>query len=300
MSRHTYASPVTWTLLRALRRVGWLKHLSFTVKARMDGLLVKVPLRKGLGLPVLAVGEPWGHGLFAALMPAFPGTVVDVGVNLGQTLIRVRGLEPVRAYIGFEPNPTCVDYSRQLAYLNGFNDCPIVPVGLAMEEGIVDLVMNNDDLADSAASIVENFRPGKPIVHRIPVAVMRFATAERDMRIGPLGLVKIDVEGSEREVLLSMEQRIGKDRPAVVLEILPVGRASNTERLSRQQDVEALFARLNYRMIRIHNKGERSKLEWITGPIGIHQDQDLSNYVVLPAERAEALFPVLEKAIFQQ
>ncbi|MEI2420371.1 FkbM family methyltransferase, partial [Arthrospira platensis SPKY2] len=120
---------------------------------------------------------------------------------------------------------------------------------------------------------------------------MRFDTAERDMRIGLLGLVKIDVEGSEREVLLAMEQRIGRDRPAVVLEILPVWRESNTDRLARQQDVEALFARLDYRMIRIHNKGERSKLEWITGPIGIHQDQDLSNYVVLPAERADALFP---------
>jgi FkbM family methyltransferase len=298
--RHSYTDPLTWTALRLLRRTGLLKRVSFTVKARMEGIVVRIPLRKGLGFQALAVSEPWGHSIFSALMKAFPGTVVDVGVNLGQTLIRVRGIDPDRMYIGFEPNPTCVFYSRMLASMNKFNDCPIVPVGLSTEDGIVDLVMNNDDLTDPAASIVQNFRPGKPIVHRIPVAVMRFTTAARDMRIGQLGLVKIDVEGSEREVLLAMEERLGHDRPAVVMEILPAGQESNTDRLTRQQDVQALFSRLNYRMLRIHNKGDRSKLEHITGPIGIHKDQDLANFVVLPAERAEELFPTLEKALLQQ
>jgi FkbM family methyltransferase len=296
----TYCKPIVWLFLRFLNKTGLLKYLAFSVDANIMGMRLKVPILRGQGMHALPVGEPWGHDLFIPVLESFPGTFVDVGVNLGQTLARLRCLDRIVPYIGFEPNPACVDYSRELARLNAFQDSPIVPAGLADKDGLVELVLNNDDLTDSAASIVKDFRPGAPIYHRIPVAVMRFATAERDLGIGKLGVVKIDVEGSEREVLCSMEHRIRTDRPAIFLEILPVGNVRNTDRQRRQEDIESLFQRLDYQMIRIHNKGPHSRLELMSAPIGIHDDQDLSNFVVLPAERTEVLYPMLERAMPQK
>jgi FkbM family methyltransferase len=245
----------------------------------------------------LPVSEPWGHYLFAPLLRAFPGTFVDVGVNLGQTLTRLRAVDRSTAYIGFEPNPFCIQYSRNLVRLNAFADSPIVPCGLGALDGVVDLVMNNDSLTDPGASMVQGFRPTEKVYHRLPVPVIRFATAERDMRIGKLGVVKIDVEGSEREVLLSMEHKLATDRPAIFLEILPSGREDSVDRIARQEDIEALFKRLNYRLNRILENGQEVRLDALNGPIGVHSDQSLSNYLVLPAERCEELLPQLAELL---
>lgn len=284
-------------MIRALNKFGLLRYLNFTVKARVMGSPILIPIQQGHGMHSLPVSEPWGHYLFAPLLRAFPGTFVDVGVNLGQTLTRLRSVDRNTPYIGFEPNPFCIQYSRNLVRLNGFTDTPIVPCGLGATDGIVDLVMNNDNLTDPGASMVQGFRPSLKVYHRLPVPVMRFATAERDMGIGKLGVVKIDVEGSEREVLLSMEHKLATDRPAIFLEILPSGRADKADRLARQEDIEALFKRLDYRLNRILENGQQVRLDALNGPIGVHSDQSLSNYLVLPAERCEELLPQLDKLL---
>ena len=46
------------------------------------------------------------------------GAFIDVGVNLGQTLLKVAAIDPGRAYVGFEPNPACVDYVWKLIETN--------------------------------------------------------------------------------------------------------------------------------------------------------------------------------------
>ena len=66
--------------------------------------------------------------------------------------------------------------------------------------------------------------------------------------------------------------------------------------LDRADSLKDYIARLN----RIRNKGTDIRLEALTAPIGIHDDQDLSNFIVLPAERNDALFPELERALAQQ
>lgn len=299
MALDRYCSPLTWAVLRFLRKTRILPHISYTVNARIMGTTVRVPIVRGTGENMLYVGEPWAHAIYPLLLRAFPGTFVDVGVNLGQTLTRVRILEADRAYIGFEPNPLCVHYARELARLNGFAAVPIVEAGLADVDGAAQLSMNDDNAADEGATVVPDFRPGRPVRHRMEVKLVRFATVERDMTIGRLGMVKIDVEGSEREVLLSIGDRLRNDRAAVLLEILPTGVPALPDRLQRQQDIEAFFQRIDYRLLRIHNKPGSMKLERMEGPIGIHNDQDLANFIVLPAERCDELMPVLTAALQQ-
>lgn len=300
MSVPVYCSRTTWNVLRVMHKLGMLPHLAFTIGAKVMGHKVKIPILRGHGVHGLPMSELWGHHLFPPMLKAFPGTFVDVGVNLGQTLIRLRTVSPNTPYIGFEPNPICVQYTRELVRINGWEGYPIIPTGLGEKDMVLDLVMNNDDTSDSGASLVSGFRPGVKEHHRIPVAVMSFDTAVRSMGIGPLGVVKIDVEGAELEVLLGLSDRFAKDRPGVFLEILPTGRIADKLRLPRQERVEAFFQQHNYQLIRIRNKGKDTRLEPMTGPIGVHDDQDLSNFVAIPAERSAELLPMLEAAMAQQ
>jgi FkbM family methyltransferase len=64
------------------------------------------------------------------LMTARKGTFVDVGMNLGQTLLAAKAIDPARHYIGFEPNPHCFAYCEQLTQLNQLPNVSLVPIGL--------------------------------------------------------------------------------------------------------------------------------------------------------------------------
>lgn len=289
-----YCGSFAWTFLRVLRRTGLLPRLNFRVSARINGLRVTVPIREGIGMNLLVQDEPWMHPLLVKLLHHFPGTFIDVGVNLGQTLSKVRSIEPLRTYVGFEPNPVCIHYSQELAHLNGFADARVVPAGLSDHDGLLQLELHTANMADSAATVVSDFRPGSEVFRKLIIPVLRFDSAARDLSIGPIGIVKIDVEGGEREVLLGMEERLRTERPAIVIEILPVGKQAL--RLPRQQDVEAFFERTLYCLHRIHARDGDLHLESLDGPISVHDDQALSNYLALPAERNAAVMDVLRGA----
>ena len=42
------------------------------------------------------------------------GAYLDIGVNIGQTLMKLKSVNPKIEYIGFEPNATCVHYVNKL------------------------------------------------------------------------------------------------------------------------------------------------------------------------------------------
>ena len=64
-------------------------------------------------------------GRLFALLPG--ASVVDVGANLGQTLLKVKRLDRRARYVGFEPNPWCVVYMEELVRVNRLEHCSIVP-----------------------------------------------------------------------------------------------------------------------------------------------------------------------------
>jgi hypothetical protein len=65
------------------------------------------------------ISEPWMFDLLTRLLPAKPGTFLDVGVNLGQTLLPVKMCEPSRRYVGVESNAQCFAYAERFIEING-------------------------------------------------------------------------------------------------------------------------------------------------------------------------------------
>lgn len=294
MAHGRYCGPLTWFFLRALERTRLISYLNFSVPANIGGRRIRVPIRQGVGMDLLVKDEPWMHPLLRGLLAQFPGTFADVGVNVGQTLCKLKSIEPERTYVGFEPNPVCIHYAQELVLRQRYADARIVPTGLADHDGLVHMELHSSSIVDSAATIVSDFRPGFTVFRKFIIPVLRFDTAAQDLGINGLGIVKIDVEGGERDVLLGMEANIVRDRPAVVLEILPVGK--QTPRLARQEEVEALFARANYSVHRIGMRDGVLRLETMMAPIGVHDDQRLSNYLALPVERTATVLASLQGA----
>src|SRR5690348_5369770 len=98
----------------ALHKAGALWRANFTVTGRLGGLRLRVPIQYGAGWEHLRMREVWLFRGIERLRRDRPGAFVDVGVNVGHTLVKVKAADPGREYIGFEPNPQCLTYVQHL------------------------------------------------------------------------------------------------------------------------------------------------------------------------------------------
>jgi len=272
---------------RILRRAGLFQRINRTTAAEIDGRSVTIPVTAGL---MADLTEPWMFTLLQRLMAMAPGGFIDVGVNLGQTLIKAKAIDPARRYVGFEPNPVCVHYVEELVAANGWSDCCVVPAGLGTSRGLFQLELYHGRGGDSAASIVEGFRPGQAVTFRKTVVVLGAADLSDDLLAPPVGVIKIDVEGAEADVIDALAPVIVRDRPLITMEILPCYSAERTDRIARQARIEARLAAADYRILRVLHAGQGGDFAFEPlETIGIHGDMALCEYVMCPAERVAEL-----------
>jgi hypothetical protein len=81
---------------------------------------LRIPIISWSGWDNLSDHEPSVDRLLSRMLAATSGTVVDVGVNTGQILMKVKTKEPNREYIGFEASMFCCFYVDQLVRKLGF------------------------------------------------------------------------------------------------------------------------------------------------------------------------------------
>ena len=228
-----------------------------------------------------------------ALMGLRPGGFLDVGVNLGQTLLKVASIDREIAYLGFEPNPACADYVLTLVAANNL-PFAIVPAGLGPRTEVLELQIFRDEDTDPSASLVPGFRDG--LVRTRPVVVIGLADLPEGLIPDPLALIKIDVEGGELAVLEGLAPILASQRPCILIEILPAYDAGNLARLDRQSKVQGILLRAAYTMFRIR-KTSGDLLAGIEkiAEIGIHGDLALADYLMVPAEDEERVSAAFAK-----
>ncbi|WDQ15654.1 FkbM family methyltransferase [Rhodopirellula sp. P2] len=257
----------------------------------MNGVDLHFPIRGDLGWGHLGDAESWMTDLLSSLKIYFQSKqdhcFVDVGVNIGQTLVKQQTVTPGGAYVGFEPNASCVAYVDELVKLNGWENVELYPVGVSQTPELCNLNFFSQSEIDSGASIIEQFRTEQPVLRRSHVAVFPLNAAGLSR---PVSFLKIDVEGAELEVLRGANSVILRDRPLVSIEILPCYDVSNKFRIERQYALEQLMAKAKYRCFRILKAtAEQGRLTGIerVDSIGVHGDIDLADYLWIPQESVD-------------
>ena len=276
--------------VRVIKKLGWLKSINTTVKKLFNGKRVYIPLINGLGYENLSTSEDWMYVVLGKLLPLFKGAFIDIGVNVGQTLIKLKTVNRDIEWIGFEPNPKCIYYSSELIRSNDFQNCRLIPVGIFNRDDILELEFYSDSDTDPSASLIRNFRPDEKVFERIIIPVTTFEKANSLLHLSGVAVIKIDVEGAEPEVLESLQSVINQYRPLLMMEILPCYTSNNDQRIKRQQSIEAILFGLSYKIFRIVklNLREFVKFESIES-IGIHDNLDMCEYVMVPLEIADKI-----------
>ena len=236
---------------------------------------IKVPIFNGLGFANLTDSEPWMDDLLKEF-----GTkdtnFLDVGVNVGQTLIKWKALYPTSTYTGFEPNQNCVTYVNDLIDKNKFDDCTIYPYALDQESSKKKLYLLGRDKSDSTASMLENFRGSEG-----RTAIDIETKSLKELGLHNFDLVKIDVEGAELFVLQSLFE-VCQDA-IISCEILPAYSIENTERIERQQVIEKLLSEHEYAIYRVQ-KTQPIRINLIE-EFGIHGELSKSDYIFITKEK---------------
>jgi FkbM family methyltransferase len=248
-----------------------LSRLNWTVTVRGRGETFRVPIRGGLGRlnRQALLEEGWMFPLIAAGLNRRPGLFVDVGVNVGQTLLKVKAVDRNQPYLGFEPDSAAVAYVRRLIRLNHLPHCRVAPVALAQAPGLLSL--QTRDPGSAYATLIDGFRPDDFYQDQVIVPAFDGDGALARLAAGQIvSMVKIDVEGAELEVIRGLQRTLGRDRPSILCEILPTGLPGTTEsarfdlRRRRQDELLAVLLKdLHYRMQRIAPDGTLVPLETI-------------------------------------
>lgn len=285
-------------LVRALR--GVLRGFCFHLPLRSCGRPVRVPVLRGVGLELCRAithrEDAWKTDLFRRLVPLKEGLFVDIGANLGQTLIALRSVDQEMEYLGFEPIPECVDYMNTLIRVNRFAACTVLACGLSDTAGVCELHRCRDSATDSGATVRSDLRPGRRLdTIKVPVAVfddLRDGVANR-----PVALVKVDVEGAELEVLTGMRRTLLEDRPPVLCEVLFTDPSADLEAAgTRNRALMRLLDECGYTARQLIKTGdgtqvsEARRIEALESGYWSGANADLCDYLFLPEDlRAAAL-----------
>ena len=268
--------------------VSWYqKKVNYIKKVSINGVQIRIPSINGISCDAT---EPWMIELLAKVLQKRSGAFLDVGVNVGQTLVKVKALDPDREYIGFEPNPACIFYVQNLIDANAFQNCTLIPVGLFTKDCVLSLDFYSDYPEDSSACMIDNFRPDNKIYSRAFVPVFQYKSLVSILGEKSVGIVKIDVEGAELEVVKSLLELIKRDKPIILIELLPVYSVDNAFRKDRQDELERIFADIGYVILRVEKTPSNaySCLNRV-GEIEIHSDLTRCDYVILPSAQLAEL-----------
>ncbi|HRH86069.1 MAG TPA: FkbM family methyltransferase [Rubrivivax sp.] len=235
--------------------------------------------------------SPWAPFTQPSIRSIFPGSFVDVGSNIGQTMLFIKHCDPDWNYIGFEPNPNCFVVSRQIVEANQLQACVLVPAGLSDRSGLLQLESNF--ATDPAASLISGFRFEARMKLRSHVTVVRGDEALDQIGCDKVGFLKIDVEGGELEVLRGLRRRLESCRPLIICEVLALhdGNSVGDFRVHRQRELEAILRDHRFSILRIESPTLLRRIAAVPDD----GRRELVDYFFVPDERLEGLASALAK-----
>ena len=201
----------------------WPRKLvgEFNVSKRtINGTVVRIPYVGNHGRKNTKEHEDFLDRFLESSLDNISGAFIDVGANIGQILIKVKTHSPTVQYIGFEPSAFCASYAERVIDINGFTKAQIFP--FALSDKFQFLTFFHSDGADEQATTVPDFWTERNARSKVKkVACLRGDDVISRLDVGKIGILKIDVEGGELEVLKGFEQTIVRDKPLILVEILP-------------------------------------------------------------------------------
>lgn len=280
----------TKLMLKLFSKLRILKYFNIYPKICLGKKSIKLPIMGGIGCANLLPSEPWLDKIIDTLFHIKGGAFIDVGINIGQTLIKFIEYGDDRNYYGFEPNYSCSAYVEKIKNINNLQEVNIIPVGLSDHNSLDKLCLSDD--YDSCASTTEGFRKQGTYSMSKQIPMFRGDLMIDYFGIKSVCILKIDVEGGEFEVLVGLQNTIKTLKPFIICEILPIYDSTSElgkfRRHRTDQVIETLVSK-GYRIFRLLHDGKVISLKTIE----THSDLKLCEYLFVPSEYIDTVMAQL-------
>ncbi|MEL6438379.1 MAG: FkbM family methyltransferase [Cyanobacteria bacterium J06621_8] len=265
-----------------------------------DSQFIKLPIAKGMSYNLTALRPDWMTYLLSRLtkLQTKDEYFIDIGANLGQTLINYSKVSPEKKYVGFEPDVYCSVYLKRLVELNKFDNCLIIPIGISEENKLLKLYSASP--TDCGATFREQLRPSRRLFSSIvPTILLDDAVHQLDLK--PVSLIKIDVEGWELEVLKGMSNILQEYRPTIICEI--IFRDSNAplaEHQERSLELTSILDKFQYVIFQLIKSPDLQRVEGLkkikifSEEIWSVENKDLCDYLLVPQDRIKQILSTLD------
>lgn len=142
--------------------------------------------------------------------------IIDVGAHIGHHSITMRqSIGKKGKLLLFEPNPRNAEYIEQTISENGWENVQLFRTALSDTEGIRTLKIGDQDNTGSATTRSQS---QSEITSTYEVQTRCLSQFLRDRQINQVDLLKIDIEGSEYEVVTDIAPELDRIE-AMVIEV---------------------------------------------------------------------------------
>ena len=277
------------TINKIIKKI--IGNFNFSVSKKINNVKFKIPLLNAVGTLNIRSDEQWMSQVMRQFLT--PGSIfIDVGANIGQTLLKVKSIDRDIPYYGFEPNPVCNYYLQQLIRGNKFSNCHVYPIGLGVDIDIKEFfIFFEGDISSASGSTIVDLIADKPVyTELIPVFNLDYFK-DRVFSQKKIDLIKIDVENGELEVLKGGLGTFEKFKPIIITEILPLINANTIDKTnSRKAEMQKIMAGIHYNFYKViidekqEFKGLKPVNDLVTesGESKLHYD---FNYMIIPGEK---------------
>ena len=231
-------------LLRAIRDASSLTGTSTVATIRgIDGLKVVADFADERILEVIHEirGENPEYRVMKSLLPP-GGTFIDVGANFGTfSLLASRLVGASGHVIAIEPQARLSSMIRKSAELSGVTNCEVMQVACGRDKATLELLVPSDD--SGRAGFYSGFSGRmKHATEKVDVIPLDSLDLEN------VSMIKIDVEGSEMDVLDGAVATLQRRKPALMIELNPWSAAAAGK---SPRDVVDRLASLGYTSLSI-------------------------------------------------
>lgn len=263
--------------LKILNRLGLLSNKISIGRSMQYGKLRWIPVIDGTGFGEACGSqtEDWVFSVIQKINAIRPiDTFLDIGVNTGQTLLKIKAINPEAHYYGFEPNPNCIYYVEYLVRLNNFNNTHLICTALGDKHEF--LKLNFEGIQDSRATLLSSDNLLNKLPFSALVSVSPLDSIDLNISDEAFLLMKIDVEGYELEVLTGSEKFIQLHTPALLFEVLP--HENDSALKTRQHLLYEFLNKIKYKIFSIQQDG---RLHKVSSEFGNDRDYSMTDYVAV-------------------
>ena len=170
------------------------------------------------------------------------GVAIDVGANLGEWAVPLaRRVGPSGRMLAIEPAPRAATALEKTLVANALAQAEVIRCAIGDHDGTVEFAVPivTSVRVDTGAARIGPAAAGQ---EALKVVLRSLDSLAAEHRLNRIDLIKIDVEGAERQVLDGARASLARFRPVLVLE-------TGHEAESDRQAIHDLLGGLGYRML---------------------------------------------------